>query len=378
MKTVIHIGSPKTGSTALQNALFNARDELTRHGVLYPNPSPELGKQVNHGLLAGAIRPYDIGPRPFRMHSEQEHNARVEAFLKRLSSQVSMHNPDLLILSSEYLWAVGRKQAWLSKLHDLLKHIGVGSVEFVGYVRGPSSFYLSQIQQQLRASSRFRLPKEHTVTNNLDGYSQFFSDSKVSARLFDREALVGGDIITDFLSLYRPDLQQSVLRTANNKSTNESLSAEGMALIQLFRRHFYSDRDDQFNKPTRKFIKRLRSIEKKFDFPRPKLHPEIAEYLDYAGTGPLELRDRYGIVFPKLDYSRLEREEFANKPQVGGAVQDVVQVDEERLEQMVHSLLQSNHTFNPALKTWLRSLPQGKTAPSAFSLTLRNLRRFGN
>jgi len=41
--------------------------------------------------------------------------------------------------------------------------------------------------------------------------------------------------------------------------------------------------------------------------PRPRLRPQIAEAIDYARSDPLRLRDAYGLVFPDLDYRRLER-----------------------------------------------------------------------
>ncbi|WP_170381267.1 hypothetical protein [Ruegeria atlantica] len=358
MKTIIHIGMPKTGSTALQKALCGARKELAKNSVLYPIQ----GKQVNHGLLAGAVRPYEVAPRRFRRFSEQELNSRVKVFLENLNSQILGHDSDLLILSSEYLWPVGQNQAGLEKLGFLLKQAGIENPEFVAYVRGPSSYYLSATQQRLRASSTFRQPGNYNITANLDAYSEFFSNSKFSVRLFNREALVGGDIISDFMSLHRPDLQGIVSKAAKKISTNESLSAEGMVLMQQFRRHFYANQDDRINKQTLRFINQLRRVEKRLNLPRPMLRPEVAEYTDYSGTGPLELRDRYGIVFPKLDYSRLERGEFAKKPQIGSDVQDVVQVSDERLEQMVRRLLQSYLSLNPTLRKWLRSLPLGKSA----------------
>ena len=47
MKALIHIGLPKTGSTALQISLYNSRDNLLNHGVLYP----DLG-HTQHGYIA--------------------------------------------------------------------------------------------------------------------------------------------------------------------------------------------------------------------------------------------------------------------------------------------------------------------------------------
>ncbi len=344
-----------------------------KFNVLYPDPDPGLGKEINHGLLAGAIRPYEIGPRPFRRFSAEDHDKRVKNFLASLKDQLSAHNPELVILSSEYLWAVGYKQAWLEKLRDLLLDLGIHDVEFIGYVRGPSSHYLSLIQQRLKASSKFRPPSVYSVGRSADAYASFFAQSKVSVRLFDRGALKGGDIVVDFLSLYRPDLAQVVTQAAQRKSSNESISAEGMVLLQKFRKHFFAEKDDQFNKPTKAFVENLRLVEEKYGFPRPTLRPEVQEYADYSSDKPLQLRKQYGIVFPQLDYSRLEKGDFAKNPPVGNEVQDVVQVDNDRLKQMILSLLEDGRKIDPSVRDWLKQLQKESNATSAFSFLQNKL-----
>lgn len=52
-RVVIHIGTHKTGTTALQDAFHANRDLLARHGVIYPQIGPHSG---HHGLLTDWIR----------------------------------------------------------------------------------------------------------------------------------------------------------------------------------------------------------------------------------------------------------------------------------------------------------------------------------
>jgi hypothetical protein len=60
MKRVfLHIGTHKTGTTAIQKFCANAEDRLRRDGILYPKsgrPKVEHGAQYGHHLLAWAIR----------------------------------------------------------------------------------------------------------------------------------------------------------------------------------------------------------------------------------------------------------------------------------------------------------------------------------
>ena len=35
-RVLVHVGTPKTGTSHLQDVLFRNRDELSHHGILYP------------------------------------------------------------------------------------------------------------------------------------------------------------------------------------------------------------------------------------------------------------------------------------------------------------------------------------------------------
>jgi hypothetical protein len=54
-------------------------------------------------------------------------------------------------------------------------------------------------------------------------------------------------------------------------------------------------------------LRTLQRIDGALKAPRPALRPQIADMIDYGRRDPLRLRDAYGLVFPDLDYGRLER-----------------------------------------------------------------------
>ena len=51
MKILLHIGSPKTGTTTLQRTLYASRDTLADRGILYPKSL--LHKYKQQELVAG-------------------------------------------------------------------------------------------------------------------------------------------------------------------------------------------------------------------------------------------------------------------------------------------------------------------------------------
>jgi len=355
MRTLIHLGMPKAGSTTLQHALNDAREVLLAKGVLYPNPG--VPKAYNHGLIVGDILSYENGPRDFRRLSKEDHNKRVVDFLQQLEQQVIETRPEVLILSSEYLWRLS-EQWQLNKLQRLLSRLGVEDIEFIAYIRRSSDFFLSAAQQRLRASMKLTPAESYDALSVLRAYEKNYPNARVKARLFDHRNLSGGDVVNDFLEFFIPEHSDTVLSARHTVSRNHTLSAEGMALLQDYRLHFFPEKDDWFNDDTAHFVARLRKVENFLKAPRPVLRPEIREFIDYGDSKPLELRDRYGIVFPDYDYSRLAQGKLAERPFMGNAVRDVVLVSDERLSDLIVALRMKYYRKDENMINWMEQLPE--------------------
>ena len=114
MKITVHIGSTKTGSSALQMHLALARENLKNVGILYPE---EGSKSNAHHVLFAAVHPGAWG-----MHSDILSNNEEERFgyfsetLASIICNAENANCQHIVLSSEYWWGVlpGRFQRVIS------------------------------------------------------------------------------------------------------------------------------------------------------------------------------------------------------------------------------------------------------------------------
>lgn len=104
MKITVHIGSTKTGSSALQLHLAQAREKLLDVGVLYP----ELGTKSNaHHVLFAAAHPGAWG-----MHKDVLSGVENERFqyfrdtFSQIEEQAVLSKVDHVVLSSEYWWGM--------------------------------------------------------------------------------------------------------------------------------------------------------------------------------------------------------------------------------------------------------------------------------
>lgn len=353
MKLIIHIGPPKTGTTALQRALFNSREELLKHGVLYPDP--KIRKAYNHGNLCYLFRPFSEAPRGMKKKGEAHYIQQGKALRSQVEQQTRDRRPDVLILSSE--WFARAYQAANTKdFIAFAESLGAESIEFVLYARRPSEFFLSASQQRLRASSLFQPIYPWNVTGLIEGFRSFAKQHKVNARSFDRDALTEGNIVADFAAQYIPTCADVLKNAKRGSQSNESFSAEVMVILQDFRRSFFADQEDVFNERTRKLMRKLQKLDTRDGNPRPKLRSEWKDYLDYGDDRALELRKVHDIAFSNFDYGRLERGEFARKPDNASDVADIVEIDAERVRRLLGDLERSNWSLRRRSDIWLRKL----------------------
>ncbi|NDV01013.1 hypothetical protein [Pseudoroseicyclus tamaricis] len=89
-RLIVHAGSHKTGTTALQRHFSAHREELRRAGLHYPDPSPEFGGQsANHVPVVAAL-----------VRGNDDDRARIAAFAARLAEAPERH----ILLSAETLY----------------------------------------------------------------------------------------------------------------------------------------------------------------------------------------------------------------------------------------------------------------------------------
>ena len=232
MRLLLHIGSPKAGSTALQNWLRANRAALDEQGILAWRGDGAKGDPA--GVLANRFAP---PKRPLLPHERLHFATRAEAtawsdrIWQDLARDVRAARPALTVLSSEGLFAVRKAQAVHALLADLFDDITV-----LVYVRDPAAHYVSALDQQIRTGVRlaklpvpsgFHYPPVETVRN----WRKLLGPERVIVRNFAREGLAGGDLATDFLGQLGALAGHTVTAPEAVPRANESLCAAATLLL---------------------------------------------------------------------------------------------------------------------------------------------------
>lgn len=142
MRTILHIGSTKTGSSALQVALCEHRDALAAAGVHYPVRG--VAASAQH-LLAAAIH-----PGAWRMHAgelPEDRSAYFDETVAAIRTDIEDAGAHTLVLSTEYFWGVFAP--------DLYKRFAAAfaptDYELVAFVREPVAWVTSSYLQAVKS-----------------------------------------------------------------------------------------------------------------------------------------------------------------------------------------------------------------------------------
>lgn len=333
MEFIVHIGTPKTGTSALQSALTANRDLLAQNGVIYPPGFP--GKH-NHKGLAAALR---VGKkqltrtmvkayadRPMRRETD------YEDFFVTLRSQIEQSTPEAVVVSSEAFWGT-RDDQRLAEFADRLRSLG-GTVHFVAYVRDPGDHYLSSVQQKLKASHIFLKIRERPWLERLERFSEI--GDKMTVCAFQRSTLAKGDITADFLTRFFPQ-KTGLASLASPVTANETHSAEAMDIIQRHRLKAFPDQPDVSTRETKELRKRLTELDRLVGGEkRPRLHDHVREDILSRNYGLAEIRDRWGVHLDKVDYAKTATS--MSPPWEPKRVGEICKIDPHRLEEIERQL----------------------------------------
>jgi hypothetical protein len=192
-RVVLHIGSHKTGSTAIQGTLIDASEELLARGILYPR----AGRQgPGHARLAGELAFLEAPVTQAPSHKE-------------LLTEVRASDPHTLVLSAENF--TPRESSWPADwaLH-LVEELSPRRVQVVGYVRPQWEFIEASYSQQVKVGITSLHFEDYLTKCFLDPHFDYprkfgpwrraFGDH-LEVRPFSHEHLVCGDAVADFWSL---------------------------------------------------------------------------------------------------------------------------------------------------------------------------------
>jgi hypothetical protein len=282
---LLHIGTPKTGTTSIQESLASAE----AHGSLLPYRYPLGRGRPNHNRLAWLYIPNQELPTEIAWQSQEGLREEYRRFIfGELSS-----SRGAIISGEDLSQRFGPCRA--SQLRRDLESLGFRDFHVLLYVRDPASFYLSYTQHLLKWSSgglvcdptSFRYPFRPIA----ETWDQAFPGSLV-IRHYSGGA--DDDIVEDF-----SDQLQKCLGIALRRSEvrlNTTVSAEAMVVMQDYRLAFGPDEDGQIIPGLDRLVSFLMRSTEHIPQTRPALKAEVAETVRANHRDDAEfIFSRYGV-----------------------------------------------------------------------------------
>ena len=303
MLLLFHIGMAKAGSTALQQTLASCRPILLKHGVLYPAAT------INHNLLAAGLSPPGQLPRQYEASyggQPKKLRADFQTFVAQIRNEIAFYKPSVIILSSEHWFSPSLVllDGPLTAIAKLLRSI-CEDIRIVAYLRRPSAVYLSGAQQELKGSAKLRRIGPVIYRRLIGAHERAFG-RQVDLVAYDLSTLAAENIAADFVRRFVPELSDCVDELRVLRS-NETMSAEMMAILQRYRLVYFPESDGLFNRECDLLLATLDAAADRTRLrSRPALRTNVAEFIDHASVDLLWLRDKRGIEFSDIDYGKIE------------------------------------------------------------------------
>lgn len=298
-RALVHIGTNKTGTTAIQESLARAAKDGKLAGVAFPMLPGYKQKVVpDHNFFRVLYRPLKEMTRMFTYRTttpEADRDRDVAAFRAGLAEAVAQN--DRFVFSGEFMSTFTPDE--IESFRQELAELGITEITPVIYVRDPVSRYLSSVQQRLKASSTFVHPAKYhdsaleCIRNWHDAFPQLI------VRPFDRAQLHDGDVVSDFLQVFSDyfgaDLRGSEIELI---ASNESISAEGMLLLQQYRAKFHAKRDNVFRADSSELVRLLSESKNAIPQTLPRLNLPTRQVITESHAEFFDvLWDEYGIRY---------------------------------------------------------------------------------
>jgi hypothetical protein len=329
-KVLIHIGTPKTGTSSIQHTLLRAQRRGSLGTVCYPDFfASKFGAGNPHSILSYIYRP-DKPVRIFRPKKRQEMlNALLPGFKREMEKYVLGSNN--IILSAESIARFGRED--IARFKKDLEQYGFGEFAVVVYVRNPAECYLSRVNQRLKACSIVPDPRKfkYAFRKAIVRWGREF-EGRIIVRPFERALLHQGCVVQDMLKVSSEFFgeEMSNIEIVNR---NTSLSAEACAVMQRYRGFYHGDVENIFMRDSSRLARMLRKSEAALPQTRPRLKKGIGRLImDGHREALVWLRSEHGIDFlsdagePASDW---------NPPLGAIKVGDVMDLQEELVEKLL-------------------------------------------
>lgn len=244
MKCFLHIGTEKTGSTILQDWLYDNQEKFSSAGIYLSN---NLGR-TNNRLIPVFFQGFlDDWALENGIYNELEKDKYFEGFIERLKDEIltAEKNHHAFIITSEHLHSCLRKQEEIEKLYEFIENM-FDDVEVICYFRDQLDVVISLYSTALKIDSSSSVVSfveqakpENYYFNYLkiaDNWANVFGRKNCNFRLYDRSKFISNDIRLDFLSVIDSNFDSKNLNM-DRTSSNESLHLLQSAAFRVINRY---------------------------------------------------------------------------------------------------------------------------------------------
>jgi len=272
-KTVfLHIGYYKTGTSSIQNYCDTHRKELLAQGILYLETSTVFIPNGSHSFLA--LRRFEeIGEGTsqwFRIAFPKLEKVPTAAQLWRQAKREIDTSPaSRIVISSEAFVKYASNKKKKALIREVKEHLAPYDVSIVCYLRRQDDYLESWHNQLVKmgmpvpeSCSFDSLEGVKLIHKNfletLDAWEEVFGRERMIVRIYDRDALIGKDIVSDFLH---------VVSGGGDAVTQSSVRKNvGLAtrLVELKRRcnHYLVGKDERRRMGNARLKEVLKTVEK--------------------------------------------------------------------------------------------------------------------
>ena len=353
-KCILHIGTEKTGTTAIQEYLKSNRDALVKHGIYHPvaadsEPSSqwEFVAIVHHAPWT-----QDIG-RELGIVDKASQEAFRETLTQRLDNEFDqVEDADTLIISSEHFQSRLDPEHEISALRTFLER-WVETFEVVVYFRRQDELALSILSTRLKSSVQVRLdniletlnsaPKFYAYDEIYARWADVFGPDAMNPRIYDPDHWPNKSLVSDFCAVTGLPALSTV-----SQRYNKSLNRQGFQFINALNHLYPNPPGDRTDEKRVELVRRVGQLFAGKYYPLSK-HQAISFYRQFdqanARLHEMAFPDRAAPLFSE-DFSQYPEEAESVVPDFNDAVEVAVTL-------WNSGPIQKEPADKPALRKWL-------------------------
>lgn len=231
MKCVLHIGTEKTGTTLIQNWLYENQRPLSEQGIALTTVAD---KTNNRKLVSFCQSELDDYTRAYNITTKEEKAQYFAGFEAALFAEIDQlaRSHDVVVFTSEHFHSRLRSPGEVRAVKELLSK-RFDDIKVICYFREQSQTRTSLYSTGLKIAQTCSIEdyQRHISTgDDYYNYFQFFKkwesvfgrDSLIP-RIYDRNALLDNDLRLDFMAAALPHVDTTRL-TYNTNTANRSIT----------------------------------------------------------------------------------------------------------------------------------------------------------